>query len=333
MTLEKTTQIVDNDSPFDVSLGEEPLEMLHWCITRHLRGKVLLIGDLTAQFMIFLRRNSEISDLAWSGTINDVTPDSDDRAQWDTIVFGDDFAALASEDRHRALILAKSVLSAKGRLVVTVPNYAVEGSHAETDGMDARELRSLLKHFGEPKVVMTQPLRWLLMYVDQERPVRREDRHRFKVIARLCQGTTLELGCGRGDLSAEVARRCRSVTGVDMNRGKISAARRRYNNVAFLAANILDLPFSDPIYDTVILAEVLEHFDEELGDRVLEIAWQLVAPGGRLIVSVPNENCIPHVNHLREFTARSLIQLLSQYGTPNLSHDQPYKWLVSYVEN
>ena len=61
-------------------------------------------------------------------------------------------------------------------------------------------------------------------------------------------------------------------------------------------------------------------------------AWKLLAPGGRLIVSVPNQDCVPHPNHVREFDRRSLKKVLGRWGRPRLITDQPYKWLMMTVE-
>ena len=119
----------------------------------------------------------------------------------------------------------------------------------------------------------------------------------------------LEVGAGAGSILrwlGEAVGAGGHVVGVDRNRGKIDKARRLFPETSFTRADILELPVAQR-YDTVILAEVLEHVPEEIGKRMLDRAWELVAPRGRLIVSVPNEDCVRHANHVQEFTRHDLV--------------------------
>ena len=82
-------------------------------------------------------------------------------------------------------------------------------------------------------------------------------------------------------------------------------------NVVLHHEDILEFPVRQE-YDTVILAEVIEHVPAEIGDRMLSKAWEQVGPRGRLIVSVPNEDLVRHRNHLQEFTQADLAGLLGR---------------------
>jgi hypothetical protein len=64
---------------------------------------------------------------------------------------------------------------------------------------------------------------------------------------------------------------------------------------------------------------------------MLDRAFSLVAPGGRLIVTVPNEDSIPHPNHVQHFDRAALEALLRPYGDAVLCVEQPYKWLLAWV--
>ncbi|HVS16646.1 MAG TPA: class I SAM-dependent methyltransferase [Thermoanaerobaculia bacterium] len=237
-------------------------------------------------------------------------------------------------DQERALPLlrqAYSRVAPGGRLLVCVPHGAVSDAPPGQRRFDRTSLKRLLKEIDQPKVFTDQPYGWLLMGVDRDPPLERTVAERCRVIAGLCHGAVLELGCGPGHLSAEIAGRGLEVTGVDKNAGKIETAHRRYPSIRFERADILELP-EERSFDTVVLAEVLEHVDAEVGDRILEKAWALVAAGGRLVVSVPNEDCIPHRNHLREFTIGDLRRRLAAFGRPRVVSDQPFKWLLAFVE-
>jgi 2-polyprenyl-3-methyl-5-hydroxy-6-metoxy-1,4-benzoquinol methylase len=150
-------------------------------------------------------------------------------------------------------------------------------------------------------------------------------------MSRLCGGRVIELGCGSGELTAMISRRGHDVMGVDINRDKILAARTRFPGVRFEQQDIREIVVDGERFDTVVLAEVLEHVNDAVGHDMLTIAWALLRPGGRLIVSVPNENCIPHPNHVRAFNRASLRAMLEEWGRPRTMTDQPYKWLLMYV--
>lgn len=55
-------------------------------------------------------------------------------------------------------------------------------------------------------------------------------------------------------------------------------------------------------------------------------------PGGRLIVSPPIEDCVPHRNHVRVCRRPGLEAELRPFGEPVLVTEQPYKWLPIYVD-
>ena len=237
-----------------------------------------------------------------------------------------------------ALLLAAAwgLLENGGRLGVTVPNGDAASASDASRGIGRRDLTRLLRRFHpKPQLATDQPYRWLTMHVDKarsrEKPPHRTRRLRFKVTTRLCRGRVIELGCGPGHLAALIHEQGHEVVGVDISAAKIQAARDAFPGVEFHACDIarLDLPAAS--FDTAVLAEVLEHVDDELGAAFLTTAWRLLKPGGRLIVSVPNEDCIPHRNHVRVFDRRSLRALLAPMGRPRLIHDQPYKWLMMYV--
>lgn len=240
------------------------------------------------------------------------------------------------EGLPRTLERVWSRLPERGRLLVAVPN---EDAH---DGKDRQafgegDLRRLLESYGRPLLLTEQPFEWLLMYVEKKKSgyggVPRSRTERFEAMAELCRGSVVELGCGAGELAAEIRRRGHSVVGVDLNRPKIERARREFPGIEFIDADIC-LPglLEGRQFDTVMLAEVLEHVPEAVGNEMLAVARRLLHPGGRVIVSVPNRNCIPHRNHIRVFDRKTLKALLLPFGEPQTIASQPYKWLLMYAD-
>lgn len=97
----------------------------------------------------------------------------------------------------------------------------------------------------------------------------------------------LEVGCGFGALSGELARHGR-VTGVDLSPRGIEIARRSHPEVEFFAADLLTGGFPGADYDLVVSSEVIEHIAVPERERfVAELAGRLRA-GGHLILTTPN---------------------------------------------
>ncbi|NIP93840.1 MAG: class I SAM-dependent methyltransferase, partial [Akkermansiaceae bacterium] len=197
-----------------------------------------------------------------------------------------------------------------GRLLVVVRNADGEAGDSRTRAFTRRELKKLLRGFGKVRLLKDHPFRWLGMNVlkcdEGDRELSQDKRSRYEVTAGLCRGRVLELGCGRGHLVHHAAQRGCEVLGVDHSASRIGEARARYPGLEFVVADILELDLPAGAYDTVLLPEILEHVDECTGARMLERAWSWVAPGGRLVVSVPNQDCIPHPHHIRWFDAETL---------------------------
>jgi 2-polyprenyl-3-methyl-5-hydroxy-6-metoxy-1,4-benzoquinol methylase len=138
----------------------------------------------------------------------------------------------------------------------------------------------------------------------------------------------LEVGCGRG-LTAEIVGRrlgC-PVVGVELNSEIAREAAERMDRV--IVGNVLDVEI-DGSFDVIIATEVLEHVADT--EAFLRRMKKLLAPGGRLIMSVPNVghysvvtdllrgrwDYVPAgllcVTHARFFTRRSLSEWCERTG-------------------
>jgi SAM-dependent methyltransferase len=94
----------------------------------------------------------------------------------------------------------------------------------------------------------------------------------------------LEIGCGRG-LTGELLQRtlgCR-VTGVELNPEVAADAARRLHAVH--AGDVETLALAGE-FDAVLALELFEHLTHN--ERFLARARELLRPGGRLVLSVPN---------------------------------------------
>jgi SAM-dependent methyltransferase len=101
----------------------------------------------------------------------------------------------------------------------------------------------------------------------------------------------LELGCGTGNLiTMPLLGMGYDVVGVDLDEVSIAYGRRMLSDAgldpsALVAGDVRDLPGE---FDVVVASEVLEHLTDEDLDIVLAAVRERLAPGGKLVVTVPN---------------------------------------------
>ncbi|WP_300765907.1 class I SAM-dependent methyltransferase [uncultured Bifidobacterium sp.] len=90
----------------------------------------------------------------------------------------------------------------------------------------------------------------------------------------------LDLGCGTGTLTAELAGRIPHVVGVDASAEMVVRARREHPGVEFRVADALDLPY-DGDFDVVFSNAVFHWIPDH--PRLLSTVRRALRPGGRLV--------------------------------------------------
>ncbi len=100
--------------------------------------------------------------------------------------------------------------------------------------------------------------------------------------------SVLDVGCGTGNYSLELAGRGLVVTGLDASPEMIKAARAKAEerglDVEFVLGDALQLPFGDGSFDAVICVCALEFLPDPKA-ALLE-AYRVLKPGGRLVAGV-----------------------------------------------
>lgn len=103
-------------------------------------------------------------------------------------------------------------------------------------------------------------------------------------------GTILDVGCSNGALGESLrrARPGRRVVGIERDAEYARDAATRLDQVLCGDLNDLDWPgqLSGQRFDCMIFADVLEHLPDP--GRQLENARRMLAPGGAIVVSLPN---------------------------------------------
>jgi SAM-dependent methyltransferase len=167
----------------------------------------------------------------------------------------------------------------------------------------------------------------------------------------------VDIGCGDGAATSELARRARghTVVGADWSCQALRRARGRGLTVVRAGLDAPGLPFADHSLDVAVLSEVIEHLVDT--DAALDEITRVLRPGGSLLLSTPNLAAWFNralllggvqpvftevslrgiygrpgrevVGHLRVFTRRALTGLLAAHGLRTVElrgawyHDTP----------
>jgi ubiquinone/menaquinone biosynthesis C-methylase UbiE len=138
----------------------------------------------------------------------------------------------------------------------------------------------------------------------------------------------LDLGCGDGRVTGELARTGVEVVGLDPSAVALERARAAHPDLEFVApCEDGSLPFGDSEFDVAVCLHVLEHVADT--QMLLSEARRVLVPGGRLAITVPWHGTVKNVwialrsfdrHHdplepvLRFYTESSLTTLLGALG-------------------
>jgi ubiquinone/menaquinone biosynthesis C-methylase UbiE len=140
--------------------------------------------------------------------------------------------------------------------------------------------------------------------------------------------TILEVGCGDGSFTRNLAEHSSRVTAVDISASQIELNTRAHPEIRFVQHDVAQrFPFANEAFDVIWCSEVLEHlFDPGFAVREMH---RVLGPGGRLLVTVPyhgvikdvlialfkwEEHFSPTNPHIRFFTRKTLSQLAASAG-------------------
>jgi SAM-dependent methyltransferase len=127
----------------------------------------------------------------------------------------------------------------------------------------------------------------------------------------------LDIGFASGDLLATFPSSC-SIWGVDVSASAVDRAQRSPRLSAFAEARFSLVRESEPWqlpagpFDLVLSSHTLEHVWDDV--RVLQAAYQRLAPGGTLAVFVPLEEPDYILFHLRNYSLQSISERVRAAG-------------------
>jgi SAM-dependent methyltransferase len=141
---------------------------------------------------------------------------------------------------------------------------------------------------------------------------------RYRFAESWCKGkTVLDLACGVGYGTAELADVATRVVGVDLDEKAIGYARRRYArpNVEFLVMDAAALTFEGDSFEVVCAFEAVEHLADP--HAALAAVQRVLEPDGTLLASTPHATVTTHEPanpwHRVEYSRDDFQQLLAAY--------------------
>jgi 2-polyprenyl-3-methyl-5-hydroxy-6-metoxy-1,4-benzoquinol methylase len=130
----------------------------------------------------------------------------------------------------------------------------------------------------------------------------------------------LDVGAGYGDFLHYAAKEGWQVSGFEFSPAVAKLSEEKYG-IPLAVGDLFEMPFSNQSFDVITMWHVLEHLADPMA--VLKRLFELLRPGGVLVLEVPNLNCfvrksyrIPMtVNlHLYHFSPETLSSLASASG-------------------
>ncbi|HEU4522622.1 MAG TPA: class I SAM-dependent methyltransferase [Thermoanaerobaculia bacterium] len=145
----------------------------------------------------------------------------------------------------------------------------------------------------------------------------------------------LDVGCGYATTSERLRRLGNRVTGIESSAEAVAVASERLDEV--VAADLQDTAkIGDRRFDAIVFADVLEHLSWP--ETILKQYLRFLAPGGSVIVSLPNvglwsvrlslltgrfeyaDTGVLDRTHLRFFTRRTARRLIEEAGLSIVRH-------------
>ena len=164
----------------------------------------------------------------------------------------------------------------------------------------------------------------------------------LRVLRRLINPKTgesiLDAGCGDGRLIRELGGSGAVLYGADTSiaalRFSLGFNPRALHSVQDIGA----LAFPDGFFSKISLIETLEHIHPEYVNAVLSELKRVLAPGGRLFVTVPSTLLPLQKKHYRHYSPGELGSLMKEYFTVELlaGHDRKsvlFELLTTFGDN
>lgn len=118
----------------------------------------------------------------------------------------------------------------------------------------------------------------------------------FDLIGNVKGKKILDLGTANGLFAIESVKKGAFSIGLDFSKVALRNARKNafnlYTNVELICADCSILPFKPNSFDILILADLVEHLDQYLYNKLIEESWRVLKRGGLIAIYTPNREHI-----------------------------------------
>lgn len=140
---------------------------------------------------------------------------------------------------------------------------------------------------------------------------------RGELIKTLVESTdvVLDVGCGEGDMLADIAGLCERAVGCDYSIEAVEIASGRYGNVDFVCCNSTNLRFAEGSFTKVILSDVAEHLLPVQFTNTLREIHRILKKDGRLILATPitgKGKATSTYAHIYEYSKCEIVSILNK---------------------
>ena len=101
----------------------------------------------------------------------------------------------------------------------------------------------------------------------------------------------LDLGCGPGNHSFEMAKYAKKVFGIDSSKRMLDYAKSKYPGIHFIYADATDIPLENGSIDIVFSAGLFEYVKNK--ENLMREILRVLKPGGISIILAPNKYSFP----------------------------------------
>ena len=99
--------------------------------------------------------------------------------------------------------------------------------------------------------------------------------------------TVLDVCCGNGLITNEIAKKCKSIIGVDLSNILIENAKQNYPNIKFIKANATELSqkINPHTFDKIYLQFSFQYLDKKKeGEKVISEMLKILKPNGKIFI-------------------------------------------------
>jgi len=155
--------------------------------------------------------------------------------------------------------------------------------------------------------------------------------------------TILDVGCGNGLVAYDVAKRAKSVVGIDIDENKIRDAKKNFllDNIGYICGDIISWQFRQK-FDVIIMSNVLEHIKNRI-----KFLKKIKGLGRKFLIRIPTLNRSWVVlykrklgieyrldkTHQIEYTVESFVMELEKAGLKINNYSIQFGEIWAVVEN